>query len=51
MSSSHLQKKQHQKNPPKNKASSINMDNEGIKDSDDKKLLGVNLNNKLGFGF
>ena len=51
MSSSHLQKKQHQKSKKKNKAFSINIDNEGIKASDDKKLLGVNLNNKLGFGF
>ena len=50
MSSSHLQKKQQQKNK-KNKAFSINIDNEGIKNTDDKKLLGVNLNNKLGFGF
>ena len=28
---------------------SINIDNEVIKNSNDKKLLGVNLNNRLGF--
>ena len=29
---------------------SINIDNEGIKNSNDKKLLGVHLNNKPDFG-
>ena len=28
---------------------SINMDNELIKNSNNKKLLGINLNNRLGF--
>ena len=28
---------------------SINIDNEVIKNSNNKKLLGINLNNKLGF--
>ena len=43
LTSPHLQKK-------KKNTFSINIDNEGIKNSNDKKLLGVHLNNKPGFG-
>ena len=42
LTSPHLQKKK--------KHFSINIDNEGIKNSNDKKLLGFHLNNKPGFG-
>ena len=35
----------------KNNIFPINIDNEGIKICNDKKLLGVILNNRLGFGF
>ena len=43
LKSPHLQKK-------KKNTFSINIYNEGIKNSNDKKLLGVHLNNKPGFG-